>query len=147
MLIGPKGLEIKKEVEERLKDLSSTKKDLILYRVIFRHIYDMIGSPDGITMNISLIVYGIGMIELQLDIEKNGKTYGLRDLNETFDMIEQHDPFEFTGDATDIHEYLKSVFEKAYFGVPRAGIKRESIKELVLKRDKLQKEEDERKGK
>ena len=147
MLISPKGLEIKKEVEERLKDLSSTKKDLMLYRVIFRTIYDMVGGPDGIAMDISLIVYGVGLIGLQLDIEKNGKTYGLRDLNETFDMIEKRDPFEFTGDAKDIHEYLKSVFEKAYFGVPRAGIKRESIKELVLKRDKLQKEEDERKEK
>lgn len=146
-MLSPKGLEIKKEVEERLKDLSSTKKDLMLYRVIFRTIYDAVGGPDGIAMDISLIVYGVGMIELQLDIEKSGKSYGLKDLKETFVMIEKRDPFEFTGDAKDIHEYLKSVFEKAYFGVPRTGIKRESIKELVLKRDKLQKEEDERKEK
>ena len=143
-MLAVKNLKISKYIEKRLEDICDCKKDLLLYRII-NHSTTGIGGFRVASIDVSLIVYGKGIMGFQISLDDiSDNVYGLSDLNKTFAMIEELEPFEFTGKAKEIHEYLKGVFEGSHFGVPRAGIKKESIKELVLKRDKLQKEEDEK---
>lgn len=142
-MLAVKNLKILKYIEKRLEDICDCKKDLLLYRII-NHSITGIGGFRVASIDVSLIVYGKGIMGFQISLDDiSDDVYGLSDLNKTFAMIEELEPFEFTGKAKEIHEYLKGVFEGSHFGVPR-GIKKESIKELVLKRDKLQKEEDEK---
>lgn len=142
-MLAVKNLKISKYIEERLENICDCKKDLLLYRII-NHGTAGIGDYRTAYIDVSLIVHGKGIMGFQISLDSiSDNIYGLSDLNKTFAMIEELEPFEFTGKAKEVHEYLKSIFGGAYFGVP--GIKKETIKELVLKRDKLQKEEDERK--
>lgn len=144
-MLAVKNSKISKYIENRLENICDCKKDLLLYRII-NHSTTGIGDFRTAHIDVSLIVYGKGIIGFQISLDSiSDNIYGLSDLNKTFAMIEELEPFEFTGRAKEVHEYLKSVFEGAYFGVPRTVIKKESIKEIVLLRDKLQKEEDERK--
>lgn len=143
-MLAVKNLKISKYIEKRLEDICDCKKDLLLYRII-SHDTTGIGGFRVASVDVSLIVYGKGIMGFQIGLDDiSDNVYGLSDLNKTFAMIEELEPFEFTGKAKEVHEYLKGIFEGSHFGVPRVVIKKESIKELVLKRDKLQKEEDEK---
>lgn len=142
---------LKKELEDRIKEISESKKDLILYRIIDRMQYVTYFFNAGIQMDVSLIVHGKGLIGCKIYSEPNDNTvYGVRDLEELLDELELCDPFEFTGKAKEVHLQLKDLFEGIYrpqewneHAIQSGG--KEFIKKLVLERDKLQKEEDERK--
>lgn len=130
--------EIKNAIEGRLKDMSSYKKDLMLYRIIVHGMDDEGGNFHTCFMSVSLIVYGKGLLGFQIDTFSRG----VGELKQTLDMIEDLDPVEFTGEAKDVHQCLRRVFEGVFFQTPK--ISDEPIKALVLKRDRLQKEEDDK---
>lgn len=145
-MLAVKNSKIFRHIKKRLENICDCKKDLLVYR-IFNHGTTRIGDIITAHIEVTLILYGREIMDFQILMDSiSDEIYGLKRLNRNLKRIEKLEPFEFTGGAKEIHEYLKNVFGE-YYGDPKEGIKRESIKELVLKRDKLQKEEDERKGK
>ena len=142
-MIVEKSLRALRHIETKLERVHSDKKDLMLYRIIKHDITTIFGVSTA-NIDVSLIVYGKGIMGFQITVDSFDNLYGMRDLNETITMIEGLDPFEFTGKAKKVHNHLKNLFQRTYVWTPRAGVKGSTIKELLLKRDKLQKEEDEK---
>lgn len=142
-MIIAESLRVLRHIETKLERVCSDKKDLMLYRII-KHDIATIFDLSTAHIDVSLIVYGKGIMGFRITADSSDRLYGLHDLNETITMIEELDPFEFTGKAKKVHNHLKNLFQRTYVSTPRAGVKGSTIKELVLERDKLQKEEDEK---
>lgn len=143
---------LKKRLEDRIKEISENKKDLVLYRIIDQIQYVTYSFSTGIKMEVSLIVYGRAPLSFTICAEPNdNRVYGLYELDVALSNIELLDPFEFTGKAKEVHLQLKELFEGIYRPegwnehISESGGSK-SIKKLIEERDKLQKEED-KKGK
>ena len=142
-MIVKESLKVLRNIEIKLERVRSDKKDLMLYRII-KHDIVTIFDVSTAHIDVSLIIYGKGIMGFRITVDSFGNSYGLSDLNETIAMIEELDSFEFTGKAKKVHNHLKNLFQRTYVWTPRAGVKGSTIKELVLERNKLQKEEDEK---
>lgn len=143
---------LKKRLEDRIKEISENKKDLVLYRIIDQIQYVTYSFSTGMKMEVSLIVYGRAPLSFTICAEPNdNRVYGLYELDVALSNIELLNPFEFTGKAKEVHLQLKELFEGIYRPegwnehISESGGSK-SIKKLIEERDKLQKEEN-KKGK
>lgn len=138
---------LKKRLEDRIKEISENKKDLVLYRIIDQIQYVTYSFSTGMKMEVSLIVYGRAPLSFTICAEPNdNRVYGLYELDVALSNIELLNPFEFTGKAKEVHLQLKELFEGIYRPedwnkhISESGGSK-SIKKLIEERDKLQKEE------